>query len=94
MFYMGTDFRKLKAPLLWYDIVHVTDVLSQFEWLRSDPRLIEMIDIIKFKEGENGCFTPESEYKACKGWDFGQKKIPSQWLTFIILRIFKRMENT
>jgi hypothetical protein len=91
LFYMGNDFRKLKAPTMWYDIVSVTDVLSQFEWLRSDPRLNEMVNIIKSKKGEDGCFTPESEYKACKGWDFGQKKNPSQWLTFLILRIFKRM---
>ena len=93
MFYMGTDFRKLKAPAMWYDIVSVTDVLSQFEWLKSDPRLKEMIEIIKSKADSNGCFTPESEYKACKGWDFGQKKKPSQWLTFLILRILKRMET-
>lgn len=93
MFYMGTDFRKLKAPTMWYDIVSVTDVLSQFEWLRNDPRLIEMVNIIKSKMDNNGCYTPESEYKACKGWDFGQKKKPSQWLTFSILRILKRMET-
>lgn len=94
MFYMGTDFRKLKAPTIWYDIVSVTDVLSQFEWLRNDSRLIEMVEIIKSKADSNGCFIPESEYRAYKGWDFGQKKIPSQWLTFLILRIIKRMETT
>jgi len=93
MFYMGTDFRKLKAPTMWYDIVSVTDVLSQFQWLRSDHRLIEMIESIKSKADEQGCFTPESQYKACKDWDFGQKKSPSQWLTFTILRILKRMDS-
>lgn len=93
MFYMGTDFRKLKAPTMWYDIVSVTDVLSQFEWLRSDDRLKEMIEIIKSKVDDNGFLTPESEYKACKAWDFGQKKKPSQWLTFLIFRILKRMET-
>lgn len=30
-FYMGTDFRKVKAPLVWYDILHVADVLSRFK---------------------------------------------------------------
>jgi len=93
MFYMGIDFRKLKAPTMWYDIVSVTDVLSQFEWLRSDNRLKEMIEIIKSKADDNGLLTPESEYKACKDWDFGQKKKPSQWLTFLVLRILKRMET-
>ena len=93
MFYMGNDFRKLKAPTIWYDIVSVTDVLSQFEWLRNDSRLKEMIEIIKSKADLNGCFIPESEYRACKGWDFGQKKNPSKWLTLLILRINKRMET-
>lgn len=94
LFYMGTDFRKLKAPTMWYDIVSVADVLSRFEWLRDDKRLKEMTGIIQSKAEENGTYTPESEYKAFKGWDFGQKKNPSPWLTFLILRILKRMENT
>lgn len=93
MFYMGTDFRKLKAPTIWYDIVSVADVLSQFEWLRNDNRLKEMIEIIKSKADDNGRFTPESQYNACKEWDFGQKKKPSQWLTFLTYRILKRVEN-
>ena len=93
MFYMGTDFRKIKAPTAWYDIVSVTDVLSQFEWLRNDSRLIEMVEIIKSKADDSGRFIPESQYKACKEWDFGQKKKPSQWLTLLIYRISKRMEE-
>ncbi|MDP2891907.1 MAG: hypothetical protein Q8O09_02080 [Bacillota bacterium] len=92
MFYMGTDFRKLKAPAMWYDIVSVADVLSQFEWLISDPGLNEMVGIISSKADGSGRFTPESEYRAYKGWDFGQKKEPSRWLTFLVLRILKRME--
>jgi len=93
MFYMGTDFRKLKAPSIWYDIVHVTDVLSQFEWLKNDTRLLEMISLIKSNVDKNGFYTPQSEWKAWKGWDFGQKKKPSQWLTFLVLRILKRISD-
>ena len=93
MFFMGTDFRKLKAPLMWYDIVNVADTLSRFEWLGKDARLLEMINLIESKEDTEGLYTPESEYKAWKGWDFGQKKIPSPWLTFIVLRLLKRMKN-
>jgi hypothetical protein len=92
MFYMGTDFRKLKAPLVWYDIVHVTDVLSQFDWLRKDPRLIEMVSLIKSQVDENGYFTPQSEWKAWTGWDFGQKKKPSPLLTCVILSILKKFD--
>lgn len=91
MFYMGTDFRKLKAPLIWYDIIYVAEVLTQFEWLRDDTRLIEMVSLIKFSADDNGLYTPQSEWKAWKDWDFGQKKRPSQWLTFLVLRILRRM---
>jgi hypothetical protein len=91
MFYMGTDFRKLKAPFVWYDILHVLDVLSQFSWLKSDPRLVEMANLVGSKADCEGKFTPESEWKAWKGWDFGQKKQPSRWLTFLVLRTLKRI---
>jgi len=92
MFFMGTDFRKIKAPFVWYDILHVLDVLSQFSWLRSDARMAEMSDIVRSKADKEGKYTPESEWKAWQGWDFGQKKHPSRWLTFLVLRILKRIE--
>jgi len=90
MFYMGTDFRKIKAPLIWYDILHVLNVVSQFDWLIKDPRLQEMIEIVKSKANDEGKFVPESVWMAWKGWDFGQKKQPSRWLTFLILKMLKR----
>lgn len=90
MFYMGTDFSKIKAPLIWYDILHVTDVLSQFPWAREDERFIEMVEIIDAKADVDGLFTPESIWTAWKGWDFGQKKNPSPWLTFLIYRMKSR----
>jgi hypothetical protein len=93
MFYMGTDFRKLKAPSLWYDIVSVCDALSQVEGIENDVRFSEMLDIIRSKQDQNGMYTPESVYLKLAEWDFGQKKSPSPYLTYLILRIFKRMEN-
>jgi hypothetical protein len=91
LFYMGTDFRKIKAPLVWYDILHVLDVLSQFNWLKDDPRLTEMSNLLKSKADSEGKYTPESEWQAWKGWDFGQKKQPSRWLTFLVMRVLKRI---
>jgi len=87
MYYMGTDFRKLKAPAMWYDIVHVVDVLSRFEFIRSDARFVEMVSIIKNKQDSNGLFTPEAVYQKFKGWDFGQKKTPSPYLTYLCYQI-------
>ena len=92
MFYMGTDFRKIKAPYIWYDILHVLDVLSQFDWLRSDPRLLEMVELVKSKVTDEGKYIPESVWMAWKDWDFGQKKQPSRWLTFLVIRTLKRIE--
>ena len=37
MFFMGNDFRKLKVPFIWYDLLHVLDVLTRFAWLKDDP---------------------------------------------------------
>ncbi len=93
IFYMGTDFRKLKAPFIWYDLLHVLDVLSQFSWLKDDPRLLDMAGLVRSKADAEGKFTPESEWQAWRGWDFGQKKQPSRWLTFLVLRTLKRLES-
>ena len=92
MFYMGSDFRKLKAPSCWYDIVSVAGVLSKYEFVRDDPRFVEMIDLIRNKQDKDGFFTPESVYMKMKDWDFGQKKMPSPYLTYLCYRIFERLE--
>jgi len=92
MFYMGTDFRKLKVPFIWYDLIHVLDVLSRFPLLRDDPRLRDMLKVLKDKADDQGRFTLESVWTAWKDWEFGQKKIPSRWLTLAAWRIINRME--
>jgi hypothetical protein len=92
MFYMGTDFRKLKAPALWYDIVSVTDVLSHIASIRSDHRFKEMVEVIISKRDAAGLYTPESIYTKLKGWDFCQKKTPSPYLTYLCYRILNRVE--
>lgn len=92
MFYMGTDFRKLKAPSCWYDIVSVAGVLSKYEFVRDDFRFVEMITHIRGKQDKDGFFTPESAYQKLKGWDFGQKKAPSPYLTYLCYLIFERLK--
>ena len=51
---MGTDFRKLKVPFVWYDLLHVLDVLTQFPWLGHDPRLREMAGLLASKADAEG----------------------------------------
>jgi len=91
LFKMGNDFRKLKAPFIWYDLLHVLDVLTQIPAARSDPRLIDMLHVMTALADTNGKFTPTSVWTAWKDWDFGQKKEPSPWLTFLAWRIIHRM---
>ncbi len=92
MFYMGTDFRKLKVPFVWYDLMHILDVLSRFPWLKRDPRLLEMLSAMKSKMDQHGRFSPESVWTAWKDWEFGQKKEPSRWLTLLAWRIIQRAD--
>jgi len=91
LFGIGTTFRKLKYPFIWYDILHVTDVLSRFPFARRDPRLREMAEVILSKQDDQGRFRPESVWMAWKRWEFGQKKAPSPWITLLALRVTKRI---
>jgi hypothetical protein len=83
MFYMGTDFCKPKAPMVWYDIVHVLHVLAEFPWTRPDPRLLDMARHLDAWFDEMGRITPASVWKAWEGWEFAQKKEPSRWVTLL-----------
>lgn len=90
IFYMGTDFCKLKAPFIWYDLLHTVDVLSRFTQARAMPAYQEMIQILVSKADGTGRYTPESIWLWWKDWEFGQKKQPSRWLTMLVLRILLR----
>jgi hypothetical protein len=90
IFYMGDDFRKLKAPFIWYDLLHVLDVLTQFPWVKGDARLADMLAVLKDKADAAGRFTAEAAYQLWAGWEFGQKKTPSRWITLLAHRILAR----
>jgi len=90
LFKMGTDFSKLKAPFIWYDILHVADVLSCFPQSHKDHRFVNIVDTILSKADINGRFTSESIWTKWKGWEFCQKKEPSRWITLCIARICNR----
>ncbi|MBN2334106.1 hypothetical protein JXL21_01005 [Candidatus Bathyarchaeota archaeon] len=90
MFGIGTTFVKLKYPHIWYDILHVTDVLSHYPAALGDPRFAEMMETVNGKQLGDGSFTPESVFKAWKGWSFGQKKEACPWITFRVAQINER----
>jgi hypothetical protein len=90
LFGIGTTFRRLKYPLVWYDILHVIDVLSLIPYAMDDPRFIEMLGIINSKQLENSSFKPESVWRAYKDWSFGQKRKSSPWITYKVAHINER----
>jgi hypothetical protein len=91
MFGIGTDYRRLKYPFVWYDVLHVADVLSRFPLVHGDPRFKEMVATIAAQADEDGRFTANSMYRAWKGWSFADKKNASPWLTFLCYRVLKRV---
>ena len=92
LFGIGTDFRKLKYPFVWYDILHIVEILSRFSVARLDPRFEQMLSELSAsgEVDDMGRYTATSMYQAWKGWSFADKKVPSPWLTFLVLRILKR----
>jgi hypothetical protein len=50
-----------------------------------------MVSTITARADEDGRYTAASMYRAWKGWSFADKKTPSPWLTFLVLRIQRRI---
>jgi hypothetical protein len=94
LFGIGTDFRKLKYPFVWYDILHVVDVLSRFPLVHNDSRFKVMVQTIIDQADENGRYTASSMYMAWKDWSFANKKEPSPWLTFLAQRVERRITSS
>ena len=87
---MGTDFRELKAPSFWYDILHVADVPGHFKHAHKDKRFRQMLNIIEAKADRDGQYISESTWTPWKDWDFGQKRVPPRGLTYFVQRVLKR----
>jgi len=91
LFAMGSGFQKLKAPFIWYDVLHVLDVLSQVPGTSKNAAMQEMVSLVQNKADGLGRYQPESIWMDWRGWDFGQKREPSPWLTFLVHRVLKRL---
>jgi hypothetical protein len=91
LFGMGSGFCKIIYPFVWYDILYVVEVLSRFPFARTDPRFLEMVSVLLQQANSSGKVTAGSMYVPWKGWSFADKKNPSPWLTFLVLRIQQRL---
>lgn len=58
---------------------------------RNDPRIGAMTDLLISKQDKNGYFYAESIHKVWSDFDFGQKELPSRWITLVVYRIVKRV---
>jgi len=90
LFGMGTDFAKLKYLFVWYDILHVVDVLRRYPFAKGDSRFEEMREVITAQADGEGRYTAGSMYRPWADWSFGDKKRPSPWLTFLAMRATAR----
>jgi hypothetical protein len=91
LFGCGSDYRKLKYPLIWYDILHVLEALSPYAFVHRDPRFQQMLAAVTSRANADGRYTAGAMYMPWKGWSFADKVQPSPWLTFLVLRVQHRV---
>jgi hypothetical protein len=88
---IGIGWEKLKYPFTDYKILKYLDVLSQLKFVRNDHRMMAIINELITKQDEKGRFRAESVHKVWSDFDFGQKKLPSRWLTLTAYSILRRV---
>lgn len=90
LFGIGTEYKKLQLPYVWYNLLHVMEVVSRYEAFHTDKRFKEMMEVLLSQTDSSLRFKPESMYMAYKGRDFANKKEHSPTITLFTLRILKR----
>lgn len=89
LFGMGTDFKKLKYPMVWYNLLHVLFGLRRVKGVVSDPRYLEMRDLLRDKLDYEGRARPESIYMIYKTHEWSDKKNPSRLMTILTHRVLR-----
>jgi hypothetical protein len=77
-----------------YPIGYITDVLQNLEVLAAlglaqDPRLACALELVKGKQGGDGCWKLEYTYNGKTWVDIEAKGAPSKWVTLRALRVLK-----
>ncbi len=91
-FGIGSNFKKLKYPEPKYGILRVLDVLSRYPYAVKQVEFNDMLAFVVQKAKKHQ-YRAESVSKMFSEFDFGQKKEPSRWITFLINRIEKRVKE-
>lgn len=87
---IGTGWEKLKYPFTDYRILMYLDIMSRLPYLNRDSRIRDMTRVLLSKQDSRGRMRPESVHRVWSDFDFGQKKQPSRWITFLVNYIIRR----
>jgi hypothetical protein len=91
-FGIGRRFRSLQYPAVKYGILRVLDVLSLFPYAIDSRSFRSMMDTVRQKVVD-GRYRPEIIDSTYAEFDFAQQDRPSRWLTFLVNRLEKRIED-
>lgn len=89
-FGIGSTWDKVIYPFVQYGLLKEVDTLSEIQSVRTDSRYQDMLGRFRSKLGVTGELIPESVNKPYSQFDFGQKKQPSPWMTFLAMRAIAR----
>jgi hypothetical protein len=92
-FGVGKRFMSLQYPAVKYGILRVLDVLSLFPYAVNSPAFQSMLEYVH-NMAVDGRYFAETIDPAYVEFDFAQRAEPSRWLTFLVNRIDKRVEQT
>lgn len=102
MFGHGYQFKTVKWPNFWYDVLQVLDAVSLYPDLwrgtGADPAdrraAVELLAcLVRYNFGAGGTVTPRSCYRGFEQFSFGQKKVPSPFATARCLQVIMRLED-
>lgn len=89
-FGVGHRFQSLEYPAIKYGILRVLDVLSLFPSAAKTVGFRSMLNFTREKS-TGGKYFAEIVSDAYADFDFGHKKEPSRWITFLVTRVEKRI---
>lgn len=81
-----------------FPVFYVTDILQLAEAVAAagygrDSRLKPVIDYINGKQDEKGRWLLEYDYTGKTWGDYGQKKKPSKWVTYRVMKFLKSVDS-
>jgi hypothetical protein len=88
---VGHGWDRLKYPFTDYKILKYLDAISQCPSVRRHPGLLRIASLLPGKADHDGRFYAESIHRVWSAFDFGQKKVPSRWITLLAYRILRRL---